>query len=290
MAESKPKALVVDFNNLWNKYLYSRGGNFTNAIYATLYFFRDLYNSREFQRVYIVLDGKPDKGYEIYKDYKANRKSDPHKYIPLKVVMSVLSQYFNVVGGKKNEGDEVTAYIATRLLKNYDTYIYSNDKDFIQLMNLGVKIVKEFKQGRITELLTEEGALNKFKNTQGTPLKGLEYILIYRIFKGDYSDGIPSACTGMFDKIIRQMIYTHWDYPEVTEENIEEFISRVNQDTKIGKRISSDYKENLKRNWKLMDLCHTSDELKTQVKKIHYSLDEEGLSKYNVCNKQLFYW
>ena len=71
MAESKPKALVVDFNNLWNKYLYSRGGNFTNAIYATLYFFRDLYNSKEFQRVYIVLDGKPDKGYEIYKDYKA---------------------------------------------------------------------------------------------------------------------------------------------------------------------------------------------------------------------------
>ena len=66
MAESKPKALVVDFNNLWNKYLYSRGGNFTNAIYATLYFFRDLYNSKEFQRVYIVLDGKPDKGYEIY--------------------------------------------------------------------------------------------------------------------------------------------------------------------------------------------------------------------------------
>lgn len=290
MTENKPKALVVDFNNLWNKYLFFRKGDFTNAIYATLYFFRDLYQSKEFQKVFIVLDGKPDKGYEIYKDYKSNRKSNPDKYIPLKVIMSVLSQYFNVVGGKKNEGDEVIAYIATRLVKNYDTYIYSNDKDFIQLMQLGINIAKEFKKGRMTSVLTPEEALGKFKNTSGEPLKALDYILIYRIFKGDSSDGIPSACTGMFDKIIRQMIYTHWTYSEVTEENLDKFITSVNEDYEIPKRISRQYKDNLMRNWKLMDLCHTSNELKTQVKKIKYPLDEEGLRNYKIDNQLLYHW
>lgn len=290
MANQRKKALVVDFNNIWNKYLFVRKGNFSDTICAMLHLFRSIYNSKEFSRVYIVLDGKPCAKYDEYKEYKANRAKRPDRYIPVKILVSVLSQYFTVVGGKHVEGDEVTAYIAKRLAKNYDTYVYSNDKDFIQLMQYGVRILCQIKKGCIDTVLTEEEALAKFKNNKGEPLKKLEYVLPYRVFKGDSSDGIPSAVSGLYDVKIRDIVYNYWIYNyDFNEDILMTIIGRINaQDTKLAEKIILN-KNNILRNYKLMDLCHISDDFKQNIKKIHYRLDIDGLSQY-VSQECLYKW
>lgn len=284
----KKKVLIVDLNNIWNKYLYLRKGNFPDTISAVLHLFRSIYREKEFHKIYVVIDGKPCEKYDEYKDYKSNRKHNPDKYIPMKVLSSVLSQYFIVVGGKKVEGDEVIGFLATRLAKKYDTYIYSNDKDFLQLMQYGVKEVTNFKKGHSEVIVTVEEALKKFKNNKGEPLKKLIHILPYRVFKGDTSDGIPPACKGMYDKDIRHIIEKCWIYNEPYSEDL---LMRV-----IGKVDSPNIKNtlisninNINRNYKLMNISTLPDSFKANIQKIWYKLDVEGLKEY-VQQKDLYLW
>ena len=226
--------------------------------------------------------------YDEYKEYKSNRKHNPDKYIPMKVLSSVLSQYFNVVGGKHVEGDEVIAFLATRLAKKADVYIYSNDKDFLQLMQYGVKEVTNFKKGHSEVIISEEDALMKFKNNKGKPLKQLKHILPYRVFKGDTSDGIPSACKGMYDKDIRHIVEKCWIYKEPYSEDL---LLRI-----IGKVEDATLKEtlikninNINRNYKLMSLIDIPDSFKSNIQKIWYKLDVAGLNEY-VQQKDLYQW
>ena len=282
------KVLIVDLNNIWNKYLYVRKGNFPDTVSAILHLFRSIYREKEFSKVYVVFDGKPCEKYDEFKEYKVNRKHNPDKYIPMKVLSSVLSQYFIVVGGKHVEGDEVIGFLASRLVKKYDTYIYSNDKDFIQLMDLGVKIITSFKKGHSETILTEEEALNKFKDNKGTPLKGLKYVLPYRVFKGDSSDNIPPACKGMYDKVIRDIIYNCWDYDhEFNEDRLMVIIGKVT-DKKVKETLISNI-NNIIRNYKLTDISHIPSEFKHKIQKIWYKLDVSGINEY-VRDKDLYQW
>lgn len=289
MTEQKErKALIVDLNNVWNRYLFVRKGDFSATVSSVLHLFKSIYQSKEFATVYIVLDGKPCEKYEEYKDYKHNRKHNPDKYIPMKVLSSVLCQYFNVVGGKRVEGDNVVAYIAKKLSKKYDTYIFSNDKDFLQLMQFGVKIVSLFKQGKIDTIVTPEEALMKFKNSKGKPLKHLKHILPYRVFKGDSSDGIPSAVSRLSDVDIRKIVEKHWNYKyEFNEDTLYLIIGSVEDSVLKEKLILNMH--NIIRNYNLMNLSFIPDEFQSSIQKVYYKLDINGLSEY-VNKEELYKW
>lgn len=288
MTEQRQKVLIVDLNNVWNKYLYVRKGNFPDTVSAILHLFRSIYREKEFDKVYVVIDGKPCEKYDEYKEYKSNRQHNPDKYIPMKVLASVLSQYFTVVGGKRVEGDEVIGYLARRLAKKYDTYIYSNDKDFLQLMQYGVKEVTNFKRGHTEVIINEEEALNKFKNNKGEPLKELKHILPYRVFKGDSSDGIPSACSGMYDKVIRDIVENAWIYDRpFTEDLLLVMIGGV-KDEKVKATLIKNI-NNIMRNYKLMDISNIPDDFKKNIQKIWYKLDVDGINEY-VRQKDLYQW
>lgn len=284
----RKKALIVDLNNVWNKYLYVRKGDFSDAIKSILHLFKSIYKAKEFHKVYIVVDGKPTAKYNEFKEYKKNRAHNPDKYIPMKVLSSVLSQYFNVVGGKYVEGDEVIGFLATRLVNNYDTYIYSNDKDFLQLMQFGIKEVTNFKRGYSEVVISEEDALMKFKNSKNEPLKEIKHILPYRVFKGDSSDGIPPACKGMYDKDIRHIIENCWIYDEpYSEDLLLRIIAKV--DNLKTKRNLIDNINNINRNYKLMDISFIPDSFRQHIQKIWYKLDIAGLSEY-IDNEEFYKW
>jgi len=277
--EERKKALIIDLNNVWNKYLYVRKGNFANTVMSVLHLFKSIYYAKEFSKVFVVVDGKPCAKYDEFKEYKGNRKHNPDKYIPMKVLASVLCQYFAVVGGKKVEGDEVIGYLATRLAKKYNTYIYSNDKDFLQLMQFGIKEVTNFKKGHTEVIVSEEEALMKFKSSKGQPLKKLKHILPYRVFKGDSSDGIPSACKGMYDKDIRYIIENCWIYNEpYSEDLLMRIIGRVENPSL--KRTLVHNINNINRNYKLMNISYIPDDFKKNIQKIWYKLDIDGLAEY----------
>lgn len=288
MTEHKHKALVVDLSNVWNRYLFARKGDFSQTVGSILHLFKSIYQAKQFMKVYIVLDGKPCEKYDEFKEYKKNRKHNPDKYIPMKVLSSVLCQYFTVVGGKRVEGDDVVAYIAKRLTKNYDTYIFSNDKDFLQLMQFGVKIVTQFKKGLIECVTTEEEALAKFKNNQGTPLKELKHILPYRVFKGDSSDGIPPAIHGLYDKYIREFIENYWIYDkEFSEDLLMTMIGGV-KDSGLRSKLTLNI-NNIMRNWMLTNLSYIPDDFKSNIQKVWYKLDVNGLSEY-VDGEGMYKW
>lgn len=282
------KALVVDLNNVWNRYLFVRKGDFCHTVRSVLHLFKSIYQAKEFTKVYIVLDGKPCVKYDEYKDYKHNRKHNPDKYIPMKVLTSVLCQYFTVIGGKKVEGDDVVAYVAKRLTKNYDTYIFSNDKDFLQLMQFGVKIVNLFKQGKIDTVVTPEEALMKFKNSKGKPLKHLKHILPYRVFKGDSSDGIPSAVSRLSDVDIRKIVEKHWNYKyEFNEDTLYLIIGSI-EDSVLKEKLILNI-NNIIRNYNLMNLSFIPDEFKSNIQKVWYKLDVNGLAEY-VDEEHMYLW
>lgn len=282
------KVLIVDLNNIWNKYLYARQGDFSKTLGSILCFFKSIYTAKEFNKVYIVADGKPSERYEEFKEYKSNRQHRPDRYIPMKVLTSILGQYFTVVGGKHVEGDDVTAYLATRLVKKNDTYIYSNDKDFLQLMNLGVKIIKSFKRGLIEEVLSDEEALSKFKDSKGHPLKELKHILPYRVFKGDSSDNIPPACKGLLDKYIREIVYECWIYKkEFNEDTLTDIMLEIPKE-KIRLKVKEN-KDNILRNYKLMDLTHIPDSFKENIKRICYKPEPEAIKEY-LISEALYRW
>lgn len=290
MSDIKKKVLVIDFNNIWNKYLFVRKGDFSATIISILHFLKSIYKSKEFIKVYVVVDGKPCSKYDVYKEYKKNRKNNPDKYIPLKVVISVLSQYFTVVRGKNVEGDEVTAYIARKLADKYDTYIFSNDKDFIQLMQYGIKIILSFKNGKILELLSEENALNKFKNNSGVPLDSIKQVLPYRVFKGDSSDSIPPACPRLLDTKIRDILKNSWIYNKRLDSNVLiEIIDNLYKRDKQLADIVKNNADNILRNYDLMNLCYFTDDFKSHINKIFYNLDIKGLNQY-MCEEYLYKW
>ena len=45
--QDKKKILIVDLNNIWNKYLWVRKGNFPDTISAILHLFRSIYREKE---------------------------------------------------------------------------------------------------------------------------------------------------------------------------------------------------------------------------------------------------
>lgn len=288
MEKTRAKVLIVDLNNIWNKYLFARKGDFASTMGSVLHLFKSIYQAKEFARIYVVVDGKPTQKYEEFKDYKVNRKKNPDKYIPMKTLVSILSQYLYVIGGQTVEGDEVVGFLATHLAKKNDVYIYSNDKDFIQLMNLGAKIITLFKKGKVFDVLTEEQALAKFKNNKGEPLHEMKHVLPYRVFKGDPSDNISSACTGMRDSVIREILDKYWIFDKPFDEDTLMITIGKVPDIKVKSALAK-YKNNILRNYKLMDLCNIPDSFKSNIKKIWYKLDLESVQQY-VNTEELYKW
>lgn len=281
------KALVVDLNNVWNRYLYARKGIFKDAVISVLHLFRSIYQSQEFAKVFIVIDGKPNEHYDTFKEYKSNRKHNPDKYIPMKAISSVLCQYFNVVGGKHQEGDAVVAYIASVLNKKYDTYIFSNDKDFIQLMYKGIHIVTEFKNGRISKTLEENEALKKFHNSNNEPLDKLSNVLKYRVFKGDTSDSIPPAVPRLKDTVIRDIVSNYWVEEGLTEDILLRVIGEY-PDIPVKVRLIQQ-KEDILRNYTLMNLLSFPENFRNNIQKIWYKKDPSCISEY-VDKPELYNW
>ncbi len=231
------KIIVIDGNSLLFRAFYAtyydpsnimrtKSGQATNAIFAFSNMITSLLtNLKKGDGIFVGFDaGKHTFRHQEYKDYKANRPELPKDLITQFPIARELLDKLNIVHYESDnlEADDICGIIANKAQKEgYKVYIYTSDKDYLQLIDENITIelikkgLKDIKEMTPQTFKEEWG----FEPIQITDYKGL---------RGDDSDnlkGIP----GVGDKTAKQLISQFGD--------LESIIQNADTKTKVGRNI-----------------------------------------------------
>lgn len=231
------KIIVIDGNSLLFRAFYAtyydpsnimrtKSGQATNAIFAFSNMITSLLtNLKKGDGIFVGFDaGKHTFRHQEYKDYKANRPELPKDLITQFPIARELLDKLNIVHYECDnlEADDICGIIANKAQKEgYKVYIYTSDKDYLQLIDENITIelikkgLKDIKEMTPQTFKEEWG----FEPIQITDYKGL---------RGDDSDnlkGIP----GVGDKTAKQLISQFGD--------LESIIQNADTKTKVGRSI-----------------------------------------------------
>lgn len=231
------KIIVIDGNSLLFRAFYAtyydpsnimrtKSGQATNAIFAFSNMITSLLtNLKKGDGIFVGFDaGKHTFRHQEYKDYKANRPELPKDLITQFPIARELLDKLNIVHYECDnlEADDICGIIANKAQKEgYKVYIYTSDKDYLQLIDENITIelikkgLKDIKEMTPQTFKEEWG----FEPIQITDYKGL---------RGDDSDnlkGIP----GVGDKTAKQLISQFG--------NLESIIQNADTKTKVGRNI-----------------------------------------------------
>jgi DNA polymerase-1 len=136
------EVLIVDGNNLVSRAFYSQ----SNTTGYTDYILNELIIKLSPFRTVVVFDSpKPNFRKKLFEEYKSGRGSKPdnfkEEFNSAKEMVS--TQYGNCIEVDGWEADDVIATLCKiNTLKGLNTIIYTNDKDFFQLVDFNVKILR----------------------------------------------------------------------------------------------------------------------------------------------------
>ena len=191
----KNKLVIVDGNSLMNRAYYAiqrpmitKDGMYTHGIYGFLNMFNKIINDYSPSHIAVAFDRKaPTFRHLEYKEYKAGRKKMPPElameFPVLKDILKAMNIKTLEIDGF--EADDILGTVSLDAEKNdFETYIFTGDKDALQLASDITKII--FTKRGITEFDVYDKAafIEKYGFTpiQFIDLKGL---------MGDQSDNIP---------------------------------------------------------------------------------------------------
>lgn len=196
--------ILIDGKNALYRFGYtfmgfqSSEGVKTGAIYGLFNVLLRLKKKYPDAKFVMVWDGA-GKGwrYNVFPEYKANRKKtkSPEVLAVLEQIPTV-QRLTNLLGipaicVPRMEADDIIGLLAVRCLKNdWKPVVYSSDKDFMQLMHMGVKVIRDVDK---TNKLAAESIRTVKAKFGCTP----EFILKIRAIAGDKSDGIPNPVPGI---------------------------------------------------------------------------------------------
>ncbi len=185
--------LVVDFMNMCHR---AKSGFLMGPAPVVYNFFRQfkaLIDQFEPTQVYVVLEGRPVKRYELLPEYKANRKvkEDDPKYVELQKffrqkdeIVELLSNNFpvSVVRHETSECDDTIYNLIKKSAAVESWVVVSNDSDFTQLL-------QEFNHVKVW---------NPMKKEYVVAPQNYDYVT-WKSLRGDDSDNIPGIL-GIGDK------------------------------------------------------------------------------------------
>ena len=237
------KIIVIDGNSLLFRAFYAtyfdpsnimrtKSGQATNAIFAFSNMITSLLsNLKKGDGIFVAFDaGKHTFRHQEYKEYKANRPPLPEDLISQFPIAREFLDKLNITHYECDnlEADDICGIIADKAQKEgYKVYIYTSDKDYLQLIdeNITIELIKKGLKD-IKEMTPET-----FKEEWGfEPIQ----ITDYKGLRGDDSDnlkGIP----GVGDKTAKQLIQKFGD--------LENIILNADTKTKVGRNII-DFQEN----------------------------------------------
>lgn len=159
-------------------------GLLSGGLYGFFTALRALRNKYSHFKFFIAWDNEAKQKKEVFPEYKANRN---HAKLPVEDLKEAL-QCLNIVQVEcpNEEADDVIASMVAQGNDGLD-YIYSSDKDLLQLVKDGQVIVLSPKVGATPEKAYDEEAV---KERWG--VKPEDLVCLFA-FKGDSSDNIPGT-------------------------------------------------------------------------------------------------
>lgn len=137
------RVLLLDGYNLMHRARYGFTSGPYNVVYNFFRGIRPLIEKFSPDKVYVVMEGHPKFRYELFPEYKANRKKGmtPEKqasYEDFKrqreIIYDLLAKFpFDVIHHPDYEGDDLIANLIRWKHSNDECIVISNDTDFIQL-------------------------------------------------------------------------------------------------------------------------------------------------------------
>lgn len=138
----------------------------------------------------VVFDTKePTFRHEMYKEYKANRDAFPEELVPQLASIKELLDHLSIkrIEMPGYEADDVIGTLAKRAAEeNIPAICLTSDKDYLQLVDDYVAILKPAGKGGEFELISYEGVKDKFGVV---PEKVIDVMALI----GDTSDNIPGV-------------------------------------------------------------------------------------------------
>lgn len=243
-----PKMIIIDGNSLFFRAYYAtaygnqelmrnKDGIPTNALFAFSNMINKIISSlHEDDNIMVAFDtGKHTFRHEALKTYKANRKAQPEELIVQLPLARDFLKAMNIFQFEEEgyEGDDIAGSVANKAQKEgYDVYIYTSDRDFLQLIDKNIKINIIKKGLSDVEVVDEE----KMKEIYGFKPK---QIIDYKGLRGDSSDNLPGI-PGIGEKTAIKLIQEYHDFDNIVEH---------------AKNLKGKVYENILKNQELGKLC-----------------------------------
>lgn len=189
------KVVIVDTFNFLHRAYHAIPKSFrapddtpTNAVYGVSSMLISLINETRPDCLIAALDSKkPTFRSEEFSNYKAQRKEMEDD---LKVQIPLVFESMDLLGIQKincegYEADDVIGTLVTKLEKDNEVYIVSNDRDMWQLINKNVFVLIPNTKGGF-EKIDEEEALKRLEFDK-------KHLVDYKALRGDTSDNIPGV-------------------------------------------------------------------------------------------------
>lgn len=184
---------------------------------------------------------------DLYDQYKANRDEMPEDLRPQIPLTRRATEAFNIACKEQEhyEADDMIATLARQAVEaGGDCTIISSDKDLMQLVTEGVKVLRPGMQGKPDELVGREGVIERFG-------VGPELMVDLQAIAGDAVDnipgvkgvGVPSASLllqaigpveRLFDEASREAVLG--EVAEEVEQFVRDMEERLERKVKLGSK------------------------------------------------------
>ena len=215
------KIVIIDGSSLFYRAFYalpllSHNGIYTNAVYGFLRMLAGLYRNLDPEYIAVAFDkDRYTFRNEIYKDYKATRKSAPAELVPqfklIKDLLRVMGVAVYEMAGY--EGDDILGTLAFKYKDELPVLIVTGDRDSLQLSS-----------EKVTVFLTQKGISNMAEMTPSAVVQkyGIKpsQIIDMKALMGDTSDNIPGV-KGIGEKTAVKLLQKYENLENIYK-NIEE--------------------------------------------------------------------
>jgi DNA polymerase I len=186
--------------------MFNAEGFNTSTVFGFMNVIEDILNKENPTHLAVAFDTSGDTfRHELYPDYKANRDSTPEeitKSIP--VIKELLEAYsIPILELTGYEADDIIGTIAKKAAKDgFQVYMVTPDKDYIQLLEKDIFILRPGKAGLPYETISLDNIRNYYD--VATPEQFLEFLALM----GDKSDNVPGA-PGIGEKTAAKLLLEH---------------------------------------------------------------------------------